>query len=207
MLDPDFHISTPRLDISYFDASNDVQCDFFVSLINSPEMLHLSNARPNPIPDRATARQILLPMSDKLEATGYGRYIVSLRDPDSNTDVPFSQSAHNREYIGYVTMMLGRFPRSPSVPDLGFAFMACHHGKGYATEAALALMEYRKTKGQTAFAGYTASDNERSNRLFERMGFEDRGVREVTGIVGTGAPFMVKVWTVGLEGDLGEYGI
>jgi RimJ/RimL family protein N-acetyltransferase len=207
MLDPNFHISTARLDLTYLDASNDAHCDFVVSLVNSPEMAHLNKANPRNVPDREAARAHLLPMVEKLEKTGYGRYMVSLRDESSDDSVPFSQRS-GREYIGHVSMQLGRFPGAPTVPDVGFALLARYYGKGYAAEAVLGLMKFfRETRGIEGFAGYTSPDNEASNRLFARMGFEKRGEKEVRGIVGDGRPFGVSVWTLGLAGELDEYGI
>jgi RimJ/RimL family protein N-acetyltransferase len=207
MVDPDFHISTTRLDLSYLDANNDAHCDFVVSLVNSPEMAQVNKANPRSIPDREAARAHLLPIGKKLEATGYGRYMISLRDEASDSSVPFSQRG-GREYVGHVSMQLGRFPDAPTVPDVGFALLGRYYGKGYATEAALGLMKFfRETRGHEGFAGYTGPDNEASNRMFARMGFDDRGVKEVLGIVGSGQPWEVRVWTLGLGGELDEYGI
>ena len=208
MLDTNFHISTQRLDISYLDASNDVHCDFTVTLLNSPSMAHMKKANPRAIPDREAARVHIVPLSEKLEKTGYGRYIISLRDASSDSSSVAFSERKGREYIGTVSMQLGRFPDAPRVPDLGFALLPQYYGKGYATEAALGLMKYfRETRGHEGFAGFTSPDNEASNRMFGRMRFEDRGVKEVRGIVGDGRPFEVKVWTLGLGGELEEYGI
>jgi RimJ/RimL family protein N-acetyltransferase len=159
------------------------------------------------VPDRATARTILSPMSEKQQKTGYGRYMISLRDSSIDSSVPFSQRPH-REYIGHVSVQMGRHPDAPTVPDVGFALLARYHGKGYATEATLRLIQhFRETRQQEAFAGYTAPDNDRSNLLFARIGFEDRGVKAVRGIVGDGSPFAVRVWGLGLKGELEEFGI
>lgn len=39
MLDPTFHITTPRLYLSYLDPSNDAHLSYVIRLKNSPEML------------------------------------------------------------------------------------------------------------------------------------------------------------------------
>lgn len=56
--------------------------------------------------------------------------------------------------------------------DLGFAFLARHHGHGYAREAAAATLEHaRRDHGLTRLAAITDPDNARSIHLLESLGF------------------------------------
>jgi RimJ/RimL family protein N-acetyltransferase len=56
--------------------------------------------------------------------------------------------------------------------DLGFAFLACHRGRGLALEAArLSLDHAREVLGKTRVLAITSLDNHSSIRLLERLGF------------------------------------
>jgi RimJ/RimL family protein N-acetyltransferase len=147
--------------------------------------------------------------------TGYGRYCVSLRPSNPNTNstpqpqLP-PQSDHSistekedqtLEHIGVISCQLARHPSHPSplIPDIGFNFLPRYHGRGYATEAADALMQYyRETRGCRAFAGLTDPDNEAAKKCLSRLGFADRGVRGVAGVVDAGRVRELSVWTVGV---------
>lgn len=63
--------------------------------------------------------------------------------------------------------------------DIGFAFLPAYWGRGYAFEAAAAVMEYgRNVIGLTRIVAITAPDNESSARLLEKLGLRfDRMVR------------------------------
>lgn len=63
--------------------------------------------------------------------------------------------------------------------DIGFAFLPAYWGRGYAFEAATAVMDYGRTViGLTRIVAITAPDNESSARLLEKLGLRfDRMVR------------------------------
>ena len=85
---------------------------------------------------------------------GYGLYAVELK--------PL------KELIG----MCG-FVRRDSLPgpDIGFAFLPQHEGKGYGTESAAAIMDYgRDALGFTRVLAITSQDNDASGRLLEKIG-------------------------------------
>lgn len=212
MLDPNFHITTPRLHLSYLDPANDALMSFIVRLNNSPESIAVraqTGARIPPQPQNiAKARAALTASAERLEKTGTGRYVISLRIPD----VAFTEEKGEREYLGVVSMQLKRYPDldCPTIPDMGFTLMATYYGKGYATEACEALMKYfKEEKGHERFAGFTHPDNVNSQKLFKRLGFESRGTTEVVGIVGDGSAFSVAVWTKDVSPDtiLSDLGI
>jgi RimJ/RimL family protein N-acetyltransferase len=55
--------------------------------------------------------------------------------------------------------------------DIGFAFLERHGGRGYAHEAAVAVMKHaRETLRLKRIVGITSPDNERSIRLLEKLG-------------------------------------
>jgi len=76
--------------------------------------------------------------------------------------------------------LCGVVPTRPGLemPDLGYAFLARHSGKGYATEAAQAVLEHAMGPlGHTRLAAITTLSNTPSQRVLEKLGFrrgEDR---------------------------------
>ena len=57
--------------------------------------------------------------------------------------------------------------------DIGFAYLAAHNGKGYAYEAAIAVLEYARNKvGLKHILAITNQDNVRSIRLLEKLGLQ-----------------------------------
>lgn len=57
--------------------------------------------------------------------------------------------------------------------DLGYAFLPAHWGHGYAAEAAAAVLDYaRHTLGLARLVAIVSSDNDRSIKLLERLGFQ-----------------------------------
>jgi len=57
-------------------------------------------------------------------------------------------------------------------PDLGFAFLARHHGRGYAREAAAAVVELARTRYQLVrLLAITEPDNAASQAVLARVGF------------------------------------
>lgn len=212
MLDFNFHLTTPRLYISYLNPSNDAHCDFMITLVKSPEITEESKSDSVPVPDREAGRKIIQDMMERMEQSGYGRYLVSLKPDNDNTEaaatkkqeenpLPFSQ--RQTEPVGVVTMMLGRHPGAPTIPDVGFGLLRAHQGQGYATEAAEGLVKYfEDERGQREFSGFCNPENQASANVFRRLGFEERGVREVRGIVGGDKMMVLRplVWTKGVGG-------
>ena len=211
MPDPDFNITTPRLYLSYLDPSNDSHMSFRVRLANNPSVIAVaaqSGAPPQPETIEA-ARAALQAADQRLQKTGTGRYIVSLRQPG----IAFADEVEEKEYMGIVSMQLRRYPDIPCplIPDLGFVFHADYQGKGFASEACNALMQhFKETRGHARFAGFTHPENVNSQKLFTRLGFENRGICDVAGVLGRdGSAAKVAVWTKGVSPDteLSELGI
>ncbi|HET7220624.1 MAG TPA: GNAT family N-acetyltransferase [Vicinamibacterales bacterium] len=75
-------------------------------------------------------------------------------------------------------------------PDLGFAFLPRFWSKGYAYEAASAVIQYgRAALGIERILAITSPDNAASIKLLQRLGFSYEGMRRLT----DGAP-EVKVF-------------
>jgi RimJ/RimL family protein N-acetyltransferase len=71
-----------------------------------------------------------------------------------------------------------------------------------------AISYYRRERGQTKFAGFCDPTNERSIKMFQRLEFENRGVREVKGV--REMAVICVVWTLGVgerEEDLIALGL
>jgi RimJ/RimL family protein N-acetyltransferase len=215
MLDPSFHITSSRLHLSYLDPSDDAHMECVLRMNKSPKvmaMIAILEAQGAKVPPQPqTIEEVRLawePSAERLAKTGCGRYIISLRQ----SDLPFTEGAE-REYIGTVSIQLKRYPTisCPTIPDIGFVLRPEYYGKGYASEACEALMaHFRETKGYDKFAGFTHPDNVSSQKLFTRLGFQNKGSRSVVGVVGAdGAGAVVSVWVkgVGEDADMKDFGI
>ncbi|EMD89488.1 hypothetical protein COCC4DRAFT_207492 [Bipolaris maydis ATCC 48331] len=211
MPDPNFHITTPRLYLSYGDPSNEAHIDFSLELITSAPALRSQGPAGSSAADREAARKRIADTMLSLKNKGFGRYFVWLRpENDDNTTSPFS--SRTLEPIGSVGLQLARLDgvKAPSIPDVGFIFLEKHQGKGYATEAVRALMKYyEEEKGIHVFSGFTKEDNEGARGLFRRLGFRNHGVRMVSGIMWNGEDIEADTWTWGVEEGHGleEFGI
>lgn len=212
MLDFNFHITTPRLYISYCNPSSDAHVDFTMELLHGAASLRVHPGAKNDFPDRAAAQQRLQDVMERFQKTGFGRYLVSLRpeNEDADSETPFSE--RKLEHIGVVSLQLSRFEgmNVPTIPDVGFNFLEQYHGKGYAVEAARGLMKYyEEEKGVHVFAGFTSDQNESAKKVFRRLGFENYGVRRIKGIMWSGEDVDADCWVLGFkEGQkLEDFGI
>jgi RimJ/RimL family protein N-acetyltransferase len=206
MLDFNFHLTTPRLYVSHFNPSNDAHCNFVYELFLSPGIVKQMPAADVEKFKKTTPREagskFIEDSVEKMEKTGYGRYLISLRPfpaslPEEN-DIPFSQQHH--EPIGVVSMQYVRFPSttSPKVPDVGFGLLSRYFGKGYAKEAAKGLIKYfEEERGLKEFCAFCKPDNEASKSVLRRLELEQRGVRELDGVV-EGEKLTAMVWTSGV---------
>ena len=67
-------------------------------------------------------------------------------------------------------------------PDIGYAFLERHCGRGYATEAAAAVLRHgRDTLGLTRIVAITAPENAASQRVLEKIGFRYAHLIDVPG--------------------------
>lgn len=205
-LDVNFRIRTPRLELRYLDPDSPAQCEYMFELVNSPEFLAGNGSTAIPTPDVETLQRLLRRDIPQLVQTGFGRYAVSLKSDGPPTEDAKS-APESETFIGTVTMKLRQNPGAPTIPDIGFQLLRRFWGKGYATEAAEALLKYfKEEKAIHGFAGYCETDNVQSQKMLQRLGFENRGVRPIR-ITGDGLADEAMVWTKGVEGELEKYGI
>lgn len=70
-------------------------------------------------------------------------------------------------------------------PDVGYALLARHQGKGYAREAAAASLRYaHEVLGMRVLQAITAPHNAASGRVLLDMGMQDMGLHEIAGYEG-----------------------
>lgn len=90
---------------------------------------------------------------------GYGFHRLVVRDGDQSVGI-----------CGIIQR--GWLPQ----PDLGYALLPEHNGKGYAREAARAVLEHGRTAlGLGRVLAITHTDNQPSMRLLEDLGFHLQG--------------------------------
>ncbi|KAK6000674.1 hypothetical protein QM012_003399 [Aureobasidium pullulans] len=187
MTDPNFKITTSRLTISYLDPANPLHCSFLVSLWSTPEFLSMLDGRPNTITTPAAAKALIENRFLAEHArNGYGTYLISLSD--SNTP------------IGTVSLL-----RVPSLlaPDIGFALLSEHMRKGYAVEAAQALISYADRElGTTAVFGFCDERNQASMATMRKLGMKWEGTRKLKAFVDKDT----AVWSRGMD-DVGDWGL
>jgi len=143
-------LETERLRLREFTTED---TEFIVELFNSPGWLKFIGDRK--VKTTQQARHYLENGPIKsYSRNNYGLYLVEKKDD------------------GAPVGMCGILKReSLDHPDIGFAFLPQHNGKGFAFEVASALIAYAREKlGITRLAAITVPGNERSIRLLEKIG-------------------------------------
>lgn len=93
------------------------------------------------------------------ETQGFGPYLVSLKDETAIGSCGF----YKRPNLDY--------------PDIGFAFLSEFANKGYAFEAASAIMKFASEKlGIQKIVGFTLPNNEPSIKLLKKLNLSEVGV-------------------------------
>jgi RimJ/RimL family protein N-acetyltransferase len=208
MTDFNFHINTPRLTLSHFNPALDSHCDFLLALWTQPSALRATGGIASTNTTREKARNMIESEGDRIHpVTGHGRYLISLKTPPPPSGEadprPFAEVVETYTKIGTVTMKTREYVDMPVLPDVGFGLLEEYEGKGYATEAAMALMKYlEEVKGQKEFIGLVHPDNERSIKMMKRLGFRAEGERGVLGITADGSVVYPLCWSKGVEGEL-----
>lgn len=108
------------------------------------------------------------------QENGFGIWLVELKSLDGSKALPLG------------TCGLINRPTLKDI-DLGFAYLATAAGKGYAFEAAQAVIIYaKKTIELTRLLAITLPENERSINLLSKLGFNNKGAIELPKADGTG---------------------
>jgi RimJ/RimL family protein N-acetyltransferase len=91
--------------------------------------------------------------------------------------------AVQRREDGELLGMCGLFKRAAlPEPDLGYALLAEHEGRGYALEAARACVDHARTVlGWPTLMAITALDNPPSVALLKKLGFIEQGQEQLEG--------------------------
>ncbi len=151
-------LDTDRLVLRELDTPD---ATFILELVNEPAWLRYIGDRS--VRTLAAARDYLLngPMASYARC-GFGLWLVELRTDQTPVGIC---GLIKRETLDDL--------------DLGFAFLAAHRRKGYASEAAHATMAHaRSALGVRRLLAVTSLDNEDSRRLLEKLGFTfERTVR------------------------------
>jgi len=147
---PTVVLETPRLALRRFTLED---APFVFEMVNDPDWLrHIGDRGVRTLDDaRAYIRDRTLAQYDRV---GFGMYVVTLR--------------HGGEVVGSCGLI-----RRDSLADvdIGFAFLARHRGRGYATEAAAAVLDYGvRSQGLTRIVAIVSPENRRSIRILERIG-------------------------------------
>jgi RimJ/RimL family protein N-acetyltransferase len=70
------------------------------------------------------------------------------------------------------------FGGSGPIAELGYSLGRAHWGRGYATEAAAALVEHARALGFAGLEAYSFLENPASARVLAKVGFHEQGVVE-----------------------------
>ena len=143
-------LRTDRLELRRLRMDDD---QFIVKLLNEPEFVrHIGDKGVRTVSD---ARAYLAggPI-ESYERRGFGLYLVSL--------------AEGGDPIGICGLL-----KRDALPDVnvGFAFLSRHCSKGYATEAAAAMLDYgRRALGLPRIVAITSPDNHGSIAVLKKIG-------------------------------------
>jgi RimJ/RimL family protein N-acetyltransferase len=138
---------------------SDGDAEFILRLVNEPSWLrYIGNRGVRNLEDARA--YILKGPVEMYSRLGFGLYLVELKAE------------------GVPVGICGLIKRdSLEDVDIGFAFLPEYWGRGYAFEAASAVMEYgRDALGLKRIVAITSADNESSARLLEKLGFQFDGM-------------------------------
>jgi RimJ/RimL family protein N-acetyltransferase len=144
-------VETERLSLREFNVED---AYFVVSLLNEPSFLRFIGDKNVRNLDDALQYILNGPIAS-YERNGFGLYVVELKD----THVPAG--------------MCGLLKREDLPdPDIGFAFLPYFWNKGFAFEAATAVLKDARERFKfDRILAIVNADNEASIRLLERLGF------------------------------------
>lgn len=148
-------LETERLRLREFTHHDS---EFIIELFNSPDWLKFIGDRKVKTVEQARYYLENGPMKSYKE-NGYGLYLVEKKDDGKSIGMC---GILNRETLDH--------------PDIGFAFLPEHNGKGYALEIANATLAYAKEKlGIPKITAITLPQNFRSIKVLEKIGLKYSG--------------------------------
>lgn len=144
-------LETQRLVLRRLSAAD---APFVLELLNDPAWLEHIGDRGVRTLDDARAYLAAGPVAMYAEH-GFGLYLVEVREDGASAGIC---GLVRRDFLDDV--------------DLGFAFLPRYRGRGYAYEAASAVLDYAAAVlGLERVAAIATAHNERSGRLLEKLGF------------------------------------
>ena len=151
-------IETPRLTLRPMSLGD---AEFVLRLFNEPSFIRYVGDKGIRTLEDAYSYIVTGPV-ESYGRHGYGLYVAQLKDPTETIGIC---GLLRREWLTDV--------------DLGFAFLPEYWSRGYAFEAAAAVVAYaRQAYGVSRIVAITSPDNAPSHRLLERLGFRfERVVR------------------------------
>jgi ribosomal-protein-alanine N-acetyltransferase len=154
-------LETERLSLRRLTAED---APFMLALLNEPSFLRFIGDRKVRTVDEARA-YIQKGPAEMYARHGHGLYLASLKED------------------GTPAGMCGLIKRDGLEDvDIGFAFLPAFWGRGYASEAAAAVLEYgRKTLGLRRIVAITVPDNQSSIRLLEKIGLKFERMIQLNG--------------------------
>jgi RimJ/RimL family protein N-acetyltransferase len=143
-------LETDRLTLRWLTFDD---AEFVLRLLNEPSWLHFIGDKGVRTLEDARAYILKGPV-EMYSRLGFGLYLVELKQE------------------GVSIGMSGLLKRdSLQDVDIGFAFLPTYWGRGYAHEAAAAVMEYSgAVLGLNRIVAITSPDNDRSAKLLEKLG-------------------------------------
>jgi RimJ/RimL family protein N-acetyltransferase len=150
---------TPRLKLREFVPED---AAFILELVNEPDWLRFIGDRG--IRDLDAARRYIVDGPRAMQAKhGFSLWCVE----DREGGVPLGMCGLiKRDTLEHV--------------DLGFAFLSRYRGRGYAREAAAAMLEQARRLGLPRIAAITVPANARSIHLLEQLGFRFQEQRRLS---------------------------
>lgn len=145
-------LTTARLTLDQLTLAD---APLILELLNEPGWLE--NIGDRGVRDLETARGYIADACQaSYRAHGFGLWRVALSD------------------TGAPTGICGLLQRETlDAPDIGFAFLARHQGRGYAAEAARATLDWAKSNACDRVLAFTKPSNQASVRLLEGIGFRE----------------------------------
>lgn len=149
---------------------------FYQKLMSEPDYIRFIADYGIETPDDA-ASYIRTKSLARFASQGVGLWLVELKE--------------TREPIGVCGLVVRK---ELKFPDLGFAFLSEHRGRGYGREAGQAVLDFatRELKLRTLCA-ITHPDNDRSANLLTKLGFKANGQRHLQEIGSTANYFVWKL--------------
>lgn len=146
------NLETERLRIR---ALTIIDAGFMLQLMNTPTWI--KNIGSRNINDKTTASNYIANnIINSYNINGFGLFLVNFKKENQPIGI-----------CGIVKR------EGLSIPDLGFAMMPNYEGRGIATEASMAVVNYaEKNLGLTQLGGITKPENKASVRVLEKVGMQ-----------------------------------